>query len=68
MLNRESELPVHDPNTGWAAFVMLPSHTQWIENLQTLYPHGTLREWRRPTGELWFDLYEAPAEDVAAKR
>ncbi|TMC52916.1 MAG: hypothetical protein E6J26_08985 [Chloroflexi bacterium] len=68
MLNPEDELPVRDPNTGWAAFVMLPNHTQWIDKLRTLYPHGTLREWRRPTGELWFDIFEAQAEDVAAKR
>src|SRR5207237_7327494 len=28
MLNPEAELPVRDPITGWAAFVMLPNHTQ----------------------------------------
>ncbi len=68
MPDPESDLPVRDPNTKWSAFVMLPNHTQWLGKLRQLYPHGTLREWRRPWGELWFVIYEAPAEDVLARR
>lgn len=68
LLDPEKDLPIRDPHTQRASFVMLPNHTLWLDQLRALYPHGEVKEWRRPWGELWFIIYEAPADDIAAAR
>ncbi|MBI5876013.1 MAG: glycosyltransferase family 39 protein [Chloroflexi bacterium] len=68
LLNPDYDLPIRDPATQNASFVMLPGHLQWLENLKLYYPHGVVREYTRPWGEAWFTIYEVPAEDIAAKR
>ncbi|MBI1802319.1 MAG: glycosyltransferase family 39 protein, partial [Chloroflexi bacterium] len=64
LLYPDAELPVRDPLARRAVFVVLPNYLEFVERLQALYPHGQIKEFRRPWGELQFVIYEAPAEDI----
>ena len=68
LLDPENDLPVRDAQTQRASFVMLPNHVEWVSVLRRLYPHGQTREFRRANGDLWYTIYEAGADDIAAAR
>jgi 4-amino-4-deoxy-L-arabinose transferase-like glycosyltransferase len=68
ILNPDSDLPIRDPLTRRASFVVAPSYLLWLEKLQQVYPNGQIKEFRRPWGELWFIIYEVSAEEIEKKR
>jgi hypothetical protein len=68
ILNPDADLPIRDPLTRRASFVIAPSYLLWLEKLQHVYPNGQIKEFRRPWGELWFISYEVSAEEIEAQR
>ncbi|MDH4208907.1 MAG: hypothetical protein OEV76_08530, partial [Anaerolineae bacterium] len=49
-----------------AVFILLPTHLQHLGSLQQYYPRGVVRNFTRPSGELWFTAFEIDHEDIAA--
>lgn len=64
----DADLPIRNPLTRRASFVVAPSYLLWLEKLQQVYPTGQIKEFRRPWGELWFIIYEVSAEEIELKR
>ncbi len=68
LLEPDLDLPIRDPVTKRASFVIVPSHLPYLEKLKVLYPHGVIQEYRRAPNDLWFLIDEVPAEDIEAGR
>jgi hypothetical protein len=47
-------------------FILLPTHLHHLGSLQHYYPKGVVRNFTRPSGELWFTAFEIDSEDIAA--
>jgi 4-amino-4-deoxy-L-arabinose transferase-like glycosyltransferase len=59
-------VPLRTTREKNAVFVLLPSHLHHLGTLHQYYPGGVLRNFTRPSGELWFTAFEIDAEDIAA--
>jgi Dolichyl-phosphate-mannose-protein mannosyltransferase len=68
LMDPSNDLPIHDAATRRASFVMLPNHLEWLALLRSLYPRGEYKQFSRPSGELWYTIYEVSAGEIATRR
>ncbi|MDH4209780.1 MAG: glycosyltransferase family 39 protein, partial [Anaerolineae bacterium] len=47
-------IPLRTTREKNAVFILLPTHLQHLGSLQQYYPRGVVRNFTRPSGELWF--------------
>ena len=66
VLDPAQYIPLRTTREKDAVFILLPTHLHHLGSLQHYYPKGVVRNFTRPSGELWFTAFEIDSEDIAA--
>jgi 4-amino-4-deoxy-L-arabinose transferase-like glycosyltransferase len=66
--NPSQHIPLQGSSGNNAVYILLPSHLHHLSTMQQYYPRGTVRHFRRESGELWFTAFEITKQDIAAVR